>query len=343
MPNQASALRRLGRWFSHRCQVGRGSGEDRERRIRWELLGLGASPLVERIARAHVLARVVERRRRNFFHLLGALRGVAPPLVSELPSGVCPLFYPLWVPDRDEALARLRAENVEANEGWRSFHPRCDGNEFPDAARLRDHLVELPCHQDLGPAHVAHVARAASARCGKTGRTTRAPPRAEGPARDGYRTPGNVVPGGAALTGGGPGVNERDVFAVGPAYEGYIGRWSRPVAREFVRWLDVPARRRWLDVGCGTGALTEIVVEVGEARSVVGVDPSAGFVQHARARTFDTAEVQFLVGDALGLPVGSVDFDVVVSGLVLGKSFTPHRTLSLRERDSLQSPHSLIS
>jgi dTDP-4-amino-4,6-dideoxygalactose transaminase len=74
---------------------------------------------------------------------------------------VCPLFYPLWVPDQDEALARLRAENVEAKEGWRSFHPRCDGAEFPDAARLRQHVLELPCHQDLGPAHVAHVARAA--------------------------------------------------------------------------------------------------------------------------------------------------------------------------------------
>ena len=100
-----------------------------------------------------------------------------------------------------------------------------------------------------------------------------------------------------------------------------MGRWSRPVAQEFVRWLAMPARRRWLDVGCGTGALTQTVVEVGEARSVVGVDPSAGFVQHARSMSFGTAEVQFLQGDALALPVGSVDFDAVVSGLVL--NFVP--------------------
>lgn len=112
-----------------------------------------------------------------------------------------------------------------------------------------------------------------------------------------------------------------DVFAVAPAYEGYIGRWSRLVAQEFVRWLALPTRRRWLDVGCGTGALTEVVVQVGEARSVVGVDPSAGFVQHARTLGFETAEVQFLQGDALALPVGSVDFDAVVSGLVL--NFVP--------------------
>jgi SAM-dependent methyltransferase len=118
------------------------------------------------------------------------------------------------------------------------------------------------------------------------------------------------------------------VFTVAPAYEAYMGRWSRPVAREFVRWLEVPARRRWLDVGCGTGALTEVVVEIGEARSVVGVDPSAGFVQHALARSFETAEVQFLQGDALALPVGSVDFDVVVSGLVLNFVPEPGRMIA---------------
>jgi len=150
----------LRRWFSRR--FGRGRLEHAgEERLRYAEVDLGLSPLVEHVARAHTLAGVVERRRRNFFHLLGALRGVAPPLASELPPGVCPLFYPLWVADKDEALARLRAENVEAGEGWGAFHPRCDGGEFPEAGRLRQHVLELPCHQDLGPAHVAHVARAA--------------------------------------------------------------------------------------------------------------------------------------------------------------------------------------
>jgi ubiquinone/menaquinone biosynthesis C-methylase UbiE len=132
-----------------------------------------------------------------------------------------------------------------------------------------------------------------------------------------------------------------DVFAVAPAYEAYIGRWSRPVAREFVRWLEVPSRRRWLDVGCGTGALTEVVVEVGAARSVVGVDPSAGFVQHARSRSFETAEVQFLQGDALALPVGSVDFDAVVSGLVL--NFVPEPSRMVTEMVRAGKPGATIA
>ena len=160
LPDQARARRRLGRWISHRFV----RAQEPEKALRQpgnEVLELGVSPLVQRIARAHDLAGVVERRRRNFFHLLGALRGVAPPMVNELPPGVCPLFYPLWVGDKDEALTRLRAENVEAGEGWPEFHPRCDGTGFPEATRLRQHLVELPCHQDLGPAHVAHLARVA--------------------------------------------------------------------------------------------------------------------------------------------------------------------------------------
>ncbi|HET9158621.1 MAG TPA: DegT/DnrJ/EryC1/StrS family aminotransferase [Myxococcaceae bacterium] len=162
-PPTAATLRALwkrfrGRWLPARFGTGRG---ETRRRTRRDPLGLGVSPLVDRIARAHEPPRIVERRRRNFFHLLGALRNAAPPLVAELSPGVCPLFYPLWVPDRDEVLARLRAENVEAGEGWPSFHPRCDGAEFPDAARLRQHVVELPCHQDLGPAQVTHVAQVA--------------------------------------------------------------------------------------------------------------------------------------------------------------------------------------
>ncbi|MGW6928711.1 class I SAM-dependent methyltransferase [Lentzea sp. NPDC054927] len=106
------------------------------------------------------------------------------------------------------------------------------------------------------------------------------------------------------------------MWDLGDAYERYVGRWSRPVAVEFLRWLDVPPDRTWLDVGCGTGALTETVLACARPASITGVDPSAGFLELARQRvpgaTFD-------VGNAIEL--GDLQADVVVSGLVL--TFVP--------------------
>ncbi|MFQ1000733.1 class I SAM-dependent methyltransferase [Modestobacter sp. SSW1-42] len=99
-------------------------------------------------------------------------------------------------------------------------------------------------------------------------------------------------------------------------YEAYIGRWGRPVAREFVAGLGVPAGRRWLDVGCGTGALTETVLELAEPAGVRGIDRSPAFVRHAAAHVLDP-RASFGTGDAAALPVGDGSADVVVAGLVL--------------------------
>jgi SAM-dependent methyltransferase len=110
------------------------------------------------------------------------------------------------------------------------------------------------------------------------------------------------------------------MWAVGEAYEAYVGRWSRLVAPTFVRWLDVPAGRRWLDVGCGTGALTRAVLTVAEPDLVVGVDPADGFLAEARARVVDP-RASFRAGDARSLPLPDRRFGVVVSGLAL--NFVP--------------------
>ena len=90
-----------------------------------------------------------------------------------------------------------------------------------------------------------------------------------------------------------------DVWANGQAYEAYVGRWSRRVAAVFVPGLGVPARRRWLDVGCGTGALTSTVLAMADPAAVSGIDPSAGFLSVARAQN----RAGFGVGDARALPV----------------------------------------
>jgi SAM-dependent methyltransferase len=113
-----------------------------------------------------------------------------------------------------------------------------------------------------------------------------------------------------------------DVWDSAEAYEGYVGRWSRLVAREFLGWLGVPPGRRWLDVGCGTGVLSRTIVELAAPAAVFGVDPSPNYVAYARER-FANSHVAFevVVGDARALPVADGAFDVVVSGLVL--NFVP--------------------
>jgi dTDP-4-amino-4,6-dideoxygalactose transaminase len=121
---------------------------------------LGMSPLTKRIAQAQDLEGIVERRRRNYFFLLGRLRDVSTPLFNQLPPGVCPLFYPLVVNDKAEVMARLQASGIDVIDFWKRFHPACDAASFPEVAQLRRSIVEVPCHQDLTPEVMAEVADA---------------------------------------------------------------------------------------------------------------------------------------------------------------------------------------
>jgi SAM-dependent methyltransferase len=131
-----------------------------------------------------------------------------------------------------------------------------------------------------------------------------------------------------------------EVWAAGDAYEPYIGRWSRPVARAFLVWLGVPAGGRWLDVGCGTGALAETVLDRAAPRTVLGLDASPGFVAFARARLHD-ARVRFAVADAQALPVGDGSFDAVVSGLVL--NFVPQPARMVAEMARAARPGGVVA
>ena len=106
-----------------------------------------------------------------------------------------------------------------------------------------------------------------------------------------------------------------DAWTSGDAYDAYVGRWSRGVARQFVQWLDVPPALRWLDVGCGTGALTGAIIETAQPAEVLGIDQARAYVDEARSRLAATP-AHFEVLDAAALDVDR-EFDVAVSGLVL--------------------------
>ncbi len=122
-------------------------------------------------------------------------------------------------------------------------------------------------------------------------------------------------------------VDRIDAWDSGDAYEPYVGRWSRLVAREFLGWLAVPPGRRWLDVGCGTGALAETILALAAPSKVVGIDPSPAYVAFARDRLSDP-RVRFDVGDAQALEEASATFDAVVAGLVLNFVPEPEKALS---------------
>jgi SAM-dependent methyltransferase len=118
-----------------------------------------------------------------------------------------------------------------------------------------------------------------------------------------------------------------DAWESGAAYEPYIGRWSRLVAREFVRRLAAPSGQRWLDAGCGTGALSAIILDVAEPVRVTGIDASEGYIAYARGHVRD-ARARFLIGDAQALPVPDATYDLALSGLALNFIPRPDRAVA---------------
>jgi dTDP-4-amino-4,6-dideoxygalactose transaminase len=124
-----------------------------------EVVDLGMSALAARLARASDASRIVQRRRENWSFLHQRLAGHQRAVWPRLPAGASPLFYALRVEDKDRALRVLRGRGVKAVDFWRTGHPSAAGAPFPEVERLRAQVVELPCHQDLGPDQLERVAR----------------------------------------------------------------------------------------------------------------------------------------------------------------------------------------
>ena len=131
-----------------------------------------------------------------------------------------------------------------------------------------------------------------------------------------------------------------DQWDSGETYEPYIGRWSRLAAREFLNWLNLPSGSRWLDVGCGTGALSQTLLSWAAPSEVKGVDRSAAFVAFARDHVVDD-RVSFEVGDAQQLPIETGRYDAVISGLVL--NFIPDQTKALLDMVRVAKPGGVVA
>lgn len=134
--------------------------------------------------------------------------------------------------------------------------------------------------------------------------------------------------------------DRHDAWSAGQSYDEYMGRWSRAIADSFLEWLDVPAGLAWLDVGCGTGALTSAVLARCAPSLIIGVDPSDGFVEHARSAIADP-RASFEVGAAESVPLDTGSVDVVTSALAY--NFVPDRPAALAELRRVTRPAGTIS
>lgn len=110
--------------------------------------------------------------------------------------------------------------------------------------------------------------------------------------------------------------NDQIRFDNGTAYERYMGKWSQFAGEVFLDWLAPEPDLRWLDVGCGNGAFTEILVERCAPASVQGIDPSEEQIAYARKRPASRI-TRFRLGDAMALPFPDDTFDVAVMPLVI--------------------------
>ena len=129
-------------------------------------------------------------------------------------------------------------------------------------------------------------------------------------------------------------------FDDGAAYEEFMGAWSRLAGDTFLQWLAAPAGWRWVDVGCGNGAFTELLVERCRPVEVQGIDPSREQIAFARTR-LATRPVQLRQGDAMALPHTDAAFDAAVMALVI--FFVPEPAKGVAEMARVVRPGGSVS
>jgi SAM-dependent methyltransferase len=127
-------------------------------------------------------------------------------------------------------------------------------------------------------------------------------------------------------------------FDAAEDYERLMGRWSRAIGNDFLDWLAPPAGARWLDVGCGTGAFSQLVLDRCSPKSVAGIDPAPAQIEHARSQSPDG---EFRVADAMALPFAGGEFDIVASALVI--NFIPDRAKALAEMCRVLRPGGVVA
>lgn len=131
----------------------------------------------------------------------------------------------------------------------------------------------------------------------------------------------------------------KDSWKSGDPYEYFMGRWSRLVGQSFIEWLSPSSGLSWLDIGCGTGALSEVVLNKQEPSELIALDQSREFVDSAQLRLGSRARCK--VGNALDLPLKDNSVDFAISGLVL--NFIPDPEKALQEMKRVTRPGGTVA
>lgn len=129
-------------------------------------------------------------------------------------------------------------------------------------------------------------------------------------------------------------------FDDGAGYERLMGIWSRLAGDVFLDWLALPAGLKWIDIGCGNGAFTELVVDRCAPAGVQGIDPSEGQLAFARKRPASRV-AEFRQGDAMSLPFGDAAFDVAAMALVI--FFVPEPAKGVAEMARVVRPGGTVA
>lgn len=128
------------------------------------------------------------------------------------------------------------------------------------------------------------------------------------------------------------------IFDAADDYERLMGQWSRLVGERFLDWLAPAQGLRWLDIGCGTGAFTQLILNRCAPAAIAGVDPAPAQIEYARNHT---TAADFRVADATALPFGDDAFDAVTSALVI--NFIPDRPTAFREMHRVLRAGGMVS
>ena len=129
-------------------------------------------------------------------------------------------------------------------------------------------------------------------------------------------------------------------FDDGEAYERFMGAWSQLAGQVFLDWLSPATGQRWIDVGCGNGAFTELLIQRCAPAETQGIDPSDAQIAFARIRP-GARSAAFRAADAMALPFAADSFDAAVMALVI--FFVPDPATGIAEMVRVVRPGGMVA